>query len=234
VRGLIRTIALAGALVAAGAPAAQASTSPSDQKLTDAIFRDYVKDGTIDACEYTVEELQAAIDGVGPDIRQYASDFPAALRDALNARARGACEEPTPAPTAAPTPAPTVATGGTGGTVPPPPPSGPGAPPPLKIQRIVPEPPAPVAVASTPQSDGPDAALERAAATSPGNDAPVPLIGLGVLSALSLLTVMMLGMLKRLGSGEGRLAPAYHSWREVQWRAGGVWEDFRDWLSSGR
>ncbi len=231
-RSFARTFALAGALVLTAAPAALAAPSADEQKATKLVLNDYVQDGRIDACDYTVEELEAAIAGVTADLRQYASDFPAALRDALAARARGACDapEPTPTPAAAATTAPPA----TGGGAAPPAPKASAEPTPPPTRRVVPDPPAPALVASVPQAPAPDPGLERAAATAPANNAPVPLIGLGVLSALALLSVMMLGTLKRLGEGGGRLAPAYHSWREAQWRAGGVWEDFRDWLRFGR
>jgi hypothetical protein len=100
--------------------------------------------------------------------------------------------------------------------------------------RTVAEPPAPpVAEQPAPPSDS-TAAIDRAAAASPDNDAPAPLVGLGVLALLLVLTAAMWLALRRYGVGEGRLAPAYHSWREARWRAGGVWEDFRDWLRLGR
>lgn len=231
---MVRTFALAGAVVALGAPAPAFAATPDGSKLVQILLGKYLTTGDIDACAYTVEELQAAADNVTSDVRQYASDFPAALRDALSARARGACEEetPTPGPTAAPTAAPTTAGGGAA----PPPSGGSSGPAPdrSETQQVIPEPPAPDPIGMAPQVIASERDAEPVAATSPGNDAPVPLIGLGVLSALSLLTVMLLGALKRLGSGEGRLAPAYHSWREAQWRAGGVWDDFRDWLRVGR
>ena len=56
----------------------------------------------------------------------------------------------------------------------------------------------------------------------------------GSSAILLALTAALVLAVRRLGRGEGRLAPAYHSWREARWRAGGVWADFRDWLSLGR
>jgi hypothetical protein len=206
------------------APAAQASSA---DKTSSKIFADYTKRGRLDACKYTTEELQTALDHVTPDIRQYASDYPDAIKAAISQRAGGGCETDTggsappppavttstPAPTPTPTAAPTTTT--TAG-------------------RKVAEPPAPPLVAPpTPPADS-TAAIDRAAAASPDNDAPAPLVGLGVLAVLLALTAAMVLALRRYGLGEGRLAPAYHSWREARWRAGGVWEDFRDWLRLGR
>lgn len=237
-RRLIRTLALAGALAVAAAPAAVASPTAEEQRATAKALDDY-RAGTFEPCKYTPEFLQLAVDGVTGDLRQYASDFPATLRDALAAHARGECDEPEPTPT--PTPSPTVAASGPvttpGAGAGPGSGSGSAISPTTKTagtQSIVPDPPAPAALSQAIQPAGADPQLERAASASPGNGTPVPLIGLGVLSALALLTVMMLSALRRMGTTGGPLAPAYHSWREAQWRAGGVWEDFRDWLRTGR
>ena len=223
-------LALAGALLATVAPAASAQAPDAGDKTAYEVFVDYTKDGQIDPCAFSTEELQTALDNITPDIRQYASDFPGAIRDAIAARARGACDED---PAATPTPAPTggETTGGT--TTAPPPATATRVPPGTQTEEVVPEPPAPAASPS-PQPTTADAEIERAAASSPGNDAPAPLLGLGILAALLLLTAAALTALKRFGELGGPLAPAYHSWREAQWRAGGVWDDFRDWLRSGR
>lgn len=214
----MRRILLAGALLVLLVPAT--ASAQSKQTTAYKVFLDYVKDGNIDPCKYTPEQLQAALKGITPDIRQYASDFPSAIRDAIAARARGECDADqaaaTPSPTATTpaadaTPAPTTASG-----------------------AVVGAPPGPGGDAGAPGATVSDAALDRAAAASPDNDAPAPLIGLGILGALLLMSGATLVALRRLGVGEGRLAPAYHSWREAMWRAGGVWDDFRDWARLGR
>lgn len=221
-------LALAGALLATAAPAASAQAPDAGDKTAYEVFVDYTKDGQIDPCAFSTEQLQTALDNITPDIRQYASDFPGAIRDAIGARARGACDEDT----AAATPTPAATTGG--GTATAPPAASPTRiPPGTQTEEVVPEPPAPAA-SPAPQPTTADAEIERAAAASPGNDAPAPLLGLGILAALLLLAAATLTALKRFGELGGPLAPAYHSWREAQWRAGGVWDDFRDWLRSGR
>lgn len=225
---------MAGAAVAAlAAPAVAAGPTP-EQKAYYEVFKDYSRGGEIDPCAYTTEELELALEAVGPDTRQYATDLPRAIRTAIATRARGACEVPTatPVPTAVPTvaamvPPPVTPSDGGGG---PKPPEATAVP----MRTVIPEPPAPVVAASTRQDALPRVELDRAAAARPGSDAPVPLIGLGVLSALVLLAAALLSTLRRLGTPAGRLAPQYHSWREARWRAGGVWEDFRDWFATGR
>lgn len=225
-RLLSRTIALAGALILVAVPTAGAQSSSDVEKLGLPVLRAH-ETGSIDPCRFSLEQLEAALElGQRNDVKQYASDFAGAVREAISARARGACDEPTPTPTPVETAAPTAppTTGG----------SGPGKPAGPDTQTVVPEPPGPAGADAAATLTGPDPALEGASAASPGNGTPVPLIGLGVLSALSLLTVLMLGALRRLGESGGPLAPAYHSWREAQWRAGGVLGDFRDWLKLGR
>jgi hypothetical protein len=230
---MIRTLVLAGACaVALPAPALAAGPTPAEKAFYE-IFKDYTRTGEINPCAYTTEKLELALEAVGPDTRQYATDLPRAIRTAISSRARGACEVPTatPVPTAAPTvaaavPPPVTPKGGGG-------PKAPEAPA-VPLRTVVPEPPAPVVASTSAQEPLPQVELDRAAAARPGNDAPVPLIGLGVLSALVLLAAALLSTLRRLGRPAGRLAAQHHAWREASWRAGGVWADFRDWFATGR
>jgi hypothetical protein len=223
----MRALVLAALAALLLAPAAQAASS--GEQTSRRIFRDYTNRGNLDACKYTSAELQVALDHVTPDIRQYASDYPRALKDAIAQRAAGACESDTGGGAPAPPPVPTQP------AAPTPAPTQPGAPAAtVTAAPTIAEPPGPVvATTPVPPADA-GAAVERAAATPPANDAPAPLVGLGVLAVLLVLTAALMLALRRYGLGEGRLAPAYHSWREARWRAGGVWGDFRDWLRLGR
>jgi hypothetical protein len=210
---------VAVAVFALATPAALANGA-----TTYKIFSDYTKDGQIDPCKYSTADLQAALAAVTPDVKQYASDYPGAIKAAIAARASGACDKKSsaapPAAVATPTAAPSVE------------PVTPGA----TKQTVIAAPPGPAGVVpdgEAPEGTG-DLALDQAAHRTPSNDAPAPLIGLGILAILLALTAALLVALRRLGFGEGRLAPAYHSWREARWRAGGVWDDFLDWLRVGR
>ncbi|MEA2123645.1 MAG: hypothetical protein QOI80_427 [Solirubrobacteraceae bacterium] len=220
-RRVICTLLLAGALT--GLAAAPASSARGD--TTFKIFRDYTNGG-IDPCRYTTAQLEAALHAVTPDIRQYASDYPSAIKDAIAARAGGTCD-------------PSTSGGGAPATTAPPPSASPAAPAVVAPttatgdpQTTVAEPPGPGVEPAAP-TGARAVDLTRAVSAPSGNDAPAPLIGLGLLALLFALTAAMLVALRRLGAGEGRLAPAYHSWREARWRAGGVWDDFRDWLRVG-
>ena len=233
---MTRTVALAGAVAAAWAAPAQAAGPTPEQKVSYEVYKDYGADGELDPCRYTTQELELALENIGPDQRQYNSDLPRAIRDALTSRARGACVVATATPSPSPSPVPTAAV-----AVPttPPPSSGQGgpklpAPTAVPMRTVVPEPPAPVVAGVASQAALPQVELDRAAAATPGNDAPVPLIGLGVLSGLVLLGAALLCSLRSLGRPAGRLASQHHAWREASWRVGGVWEDFRDWFATGR
>ncbi len=210
---------------AAAAPAALALSRA--ERISYRVSSDYTKDGEIDPCKYTTAELQTALKNVSPDLRQYASDYPEAIKAAIEQRASGACDEPAPSTGSVP-PAATTAPSSL-------PPAFPTAAATPGATATVAEPPAPdTARLPEPVADDSEALLQRAAAATPDNSAPAPLIGLGLLAVLLALTAALMLTLRRFGAGEGRLAPAYHSWREARWRAGGVWADFRDWLSLGR
>jgi hypothetical protein len=213
-------VAVAAVVLGLAAPALAATPS---------VFDDYAPDGALDPCEHTTAQLQKALDTVPPDVEQYAADYPAAIEDALEARARGDCGggpatsgggggTPAPAetPAAAATPAPAADPATTGG-------------------EIVPVPPAPGS-GTTPAGAGGVAAaeLEPAASGTPGGSAPLPVVLLGALALAAALAVLTGVAMRRLGLADDRLAPAAHAWREAAWRAGGTWADFRDWLRLGR
>ena len=221
-------VSLLGLVVAPAAGAASAA-----DRILAKIANDYLQDGHLDPCKYTTAQLQTALAHIGPDYRQYASDLPSAIKSAIEDRAGGACDKAAvaPATTAAPaatTPpavapaaTPAMTTAAPAGTV-------------ASAPTIGAAPGPDTAALPAAVSSGTRPALERAAFARPDNRAPAPLIGLGVVALLLLASAAFAVALRRLGFGEGRFAPAYHSWREARWRAGGVWADFRDWLTLGR
>lgn len=60
------------------------------------------------------------------------------------------------------------------------------------------------------------------------------LLILAAVVAVLVVLVLLLAVARRFGIGERRLAPLSHALREAAWRVGGTWEDFRDWLRTGR
>jgi len=225
-RLLIATLAAAALLGCTAVPVARAVTP--GELAAFKIYKDYLKNGgKINPCDFSSEDLKLALNAIPPDVRQYASDLPGAIKAAIAARARGECANgATAAPVA---PAATSSPGGSSAPAPTPPPT----PTEIPTKTVVPDPPAPATGGpATPASS--DSALERAASASPAGDAPAPLVMLGVLAAVFTLFALVLVAMRRLGWAEGRLAPVAHSWREAAWRFGGTWEDFRDWVRVGR
>src|SRR3712207_3837337 len=96
--GCMRPLLLALALLALAAPAAALADAFDD------VFEDYQRDARIDPCRHSEKTLQDARRQVPNDIEQYAPDFPDALEDALERRARGDCEEDDQAATTPTTP----------------------------------------------------------------------------------------------------------------------------------
>ena len=223
-RSLIRALALAGALLAA-----VAAPAPAQMAVAQKVLADFATDGVIDPCKHTSDELRVVLKNIPPEFEQYAPDYPAAVKAALEARARGECAGKKPqAPVATATPAP-VAT-----------PRPTPVPTAIPTKTVVPEPPEPEKIeisataTATPSGAGSDGALERVATARAANSAPAPVLLLAILSALLALGALFLLAMRRGDWEHGRMAPVAHAWREASFRAGGLWEDFRDWLRVGR
>jgi hypothetical protein len=193
----------------------------------DDVFADYQKDGRINACSHSDDTLRDARGKIPNDIEQYAPDFPDALDEALERRARGECQnggrdgDGSPNAGGAPsggTPAPGSTTGA--GT---PAPTTPGA---------APTPP-PAAEATTAASDG---AIANAAARGAdgGSDAPAPLLVLAAVGGLLALVALAWGLLRWFALEPGWLVSARHATAEAGWRTSGAWADFTDWVRRGR
>ena len=217
----MRRLAVITAILALGAtaPAAWAKGSSFDS-----VFADYTKDGRIDPCKHSASELQHARADVPPDIEQYAPDFPDALDAAIEARARGQCSKkshqagaPVPAPPAPP------ASGGASN----------GAPPAAPAGSTTPAPPPAPSATSAPAGPS-DQAIARAAARRHGDsDVPAPLIGLGVLAALALLTAVAYALVRWRAWEPGWALRARHATGEAAYRISATWAEFADWLRLG-
>lgn len=196
----------------------------------DKVFADYQQDGRIDPCKHSEKDLRTAKGQVPSDIEQYAPDFPAALDDALEQRARGGCVK-----------SGTSTSGGTGAAAPAdgggtPSAAGGAAPaqttPAPNAPGVAPAPPG-TANTARPADDG---AIARAASKSAdkGGDAPAPLLVLAVIGGLLALA----GLLWALARFFAFEPPWWVRWRhalsEAGWHVGGAWENFSDWLRRGR
>ena len=202
-----------------------------------AIVDDLRADGAIDPCAHTGAELRAALDDIGPDVDQYAPEFPELIKGALAARAAGACSRD------GGDGGDGSGGGSTGGGV-----SGGGSsaaggggP----VDLGVDDAPAGGSVAgegSTPTPETPlvasPAVVEESvpgvapAAATQASDAPVLLLAiLGSLLALGLLA----WALARWWAFEPRwLVGTRHACTEAGYRASATWAEFSDWVRLGR
>jgi hypothetical protein len=220
---MVRAILIAAALLALAAPAAHADSF-------DKVFHDYSKDGRIDPCKHSTAELQRARRGVPPDIEQYAPDFPNALDQAIEARARGKCDKK---PAAAAPQGPTGPTGPAASTTPPVSKTGTQT---TAAATTPGEPPAPTANAA-PAGAPTDEAIARAASTGAaggGTAVPAPLIGLSILAGLLSLAGLAYGIARWRAWEPPWALRARHAAGEAGWRASATWAEFTDWLRLGR
>ena len=185
------------------------------------IFADYRADGLVTPCRFSDGDLKAAQGQIPNDIEQYAPDFPAALDEALQARARGDCDKEVKGAAAPAAAAP--------GQTPPPGTAGAQA-----GKAGAGAPPGPPALPAA-GSNASDSQVDRAAARRASNaGAPAPLIALAVLGGLLLLAALITALARWRGWEFTRLAPARHALAEAGYRTGGLWSEFTDWVRLGR
>lgn len=224
-----RALALAlASLVVLAAPAFAQTPEQTDawNRVSDA----FGASGTnLDACTFTEADLQAALAGIPPDVRDAVPDIRRAIEDGIAAHADGACEgvEPT-------------ASNGTATT--------PGATPPPVTTPTGPDAGAAVPGATTPPPGTPAPGTETAPApsaegtvTTPGVQQPgvardrTPLLlGLVALGGLLLLGLILWGLARLRGWDPPLLARVRHAWGEAGYRVTSTWSEFTDWLRLGR
>jgi hypothetical protein len=189
----------------------------------DDVFADYQKDGKIDPCAHSPEELQQAKADIPNDIEQYAPDFPAELDAAMEARARGCGSGDGSQDSVQPGAGAPSAAGGTP------------APPPATTPNPPGQAPGPPSTAQ-PAQPADDGAIANAAARDDdgGSGVPAPLVALIVLGALLALSALVWGLFRFFGWEPRWLLDARHATAEAGWRTGGAWADFTDWLRSRR
>ena len=192
----------------------------------DDVFADYQRDGRINACEHTDKALRDARGQIPNDIEQYAPDFPDALDEALERRARGECQNGGSDGDGSPNGGPEATAGGGGDT-----PTTATAPA-NTTPGAAPAPPG-AAEANTTANDGAIAnAASRQADTD--SDAPAPLLVLAVLGGVLALLALIWGLLRWFAAEPGWLASARHATAEAGSRTSGARADFTDWVKRGR
>lgn len=211
-----------------------------------AIVEDLRDDGAIDPCAHTGDELRAALDDIGPDVDQYAPEFPDLIEDALAARASGACSEDgggsggggdsggsggggSTGGGGAGGGGSSAAVGGGGGDL-----AGDGAPAGGGFDgaSATPTPEAPLTASPAVLEESVPAAAP-AAATQP-SDAPVPVLLLALLGGLVALGVAAWALARWWAFEPRWLLGTRHACTEAGYRASATWAEFSDWVRLGR
>jgi hypothetical protein len=191
------------------------------------VFKNFESNGgAINPCTLSDATLKAALGQIPNDLQQYASDIERAIKAALAARARGACDKvaktaPPAATTTSATPAPPSSSQQQQPST-----GAPQAKPKLQVQT----PPAPPAGAAPTGDTG--TVYPAAAHTSSGPPAALLILGglaaLLALAALAAVTARSLGFEPRWSLG------VRHAFAEAGYRTAGVWAEFTDWVRLGR
>lgn len=232
--------------------------TPEPSKAVEEVYRDYRRDGVIEACDHKRKALRQTLKQLPPEADLDTPDLRPALEAAIEQHEDGDCDKPEPTPTPAPqaTPAPTAAPVPTtapapaptddSGAVSPLPGGGEGGggggssnPPsaedvePLKPD-VTPVPPAATPAPAAPAE--PSGPLATPAPVYENADDPVPvsLLVLAALLGVPALLALLYAALSRLGWADSWLARPRRAVREASFRASGTWADFADWIRLGR
>lgn len=182
--------------------------------------------GRLDPCAFSQPELEAALRGIPPTIRNVVPALRRAMQDAVAAHRQGRCngvrpEEGTTGGAAAPEAVPPVTS--TPATTPVPSATAPATS------------AAPTATAPTTAAPGAAAPAPQPAAPSGGRSDRKPLIvALIAGGALVLLALLLWGLGRTRGWDPGWAARMRHSWGEAGFRTTSTWAEFTDWLRLGR
>lgn len=209
-----------------------------------AILDDLRADGAIDPCAHTGDDLRAALEDIGPDVDQYAPEFPALIEDALAARAGGACSQGggdsgggggggsggggSIGGGASGGGGSSAAGGDGGGSA-----SASGS---VEGQGATPTPDIPLTASpAVLQETVPGAA--PAATTTQASDAPAapaPVLLLALLGSLVALGVAAWALARWWAFEPRWLVGTRHACTEAGYRASATWAEFSDWLRLGR
>jgi hypothetical protein len=221
-------------LVLAAGLAVASPAFGGQRELNARLLVEYVKNGRLNACNYTQAELKGALASVPEDQKQYGAPLIAAIDDAIAARAQGACntakkkaQQTTAGTAVAPPP----------GQAPPAPPTTaghaatqtPGTPPPAKAPPTPTAEPTPVAQIATDNSI-PIAARTTAVET----DTPAPLILLAILAGLLAFTGLTFGLVRWFAWEPAWAVRLRHAAGEAGWRASSTFSEFADFVRLGR
>lgn len=182
--------------------------------------------GHLDPCAFTQAELEAAVRGIPPAIRNVVPALRRAMEDALAAHERGDCRgvRPEEGATGGAAPATTPTT-----TVPP------VTTPPVTTTQTAPAVPSATTPTTPTTTTAPAPAATQPAAATPRERDRTPLvIALIVVGALVLLALLLWGLARMRGWDPPWFARVRHGWGEAGFRTTNTWSEFTDWLRLGR
>ncbi|HKG40047.1 MAG TPA: hypothetical protein VKB25_13750 [Conexibacter sp.] len=190
-----------------------------------------VAGGRLDPCSFTQAELEAAVKGIPPEIRNAVPDLRRAIDDGIAAHKRGDCKGVKPEEGTTGGAAPSATTPTT--TTPP------VTTPPVTAQTAPAVPPVPAATTptapTTPTTSAPaPAASQPAAGAAQERDRTPILVALIAAGALVLLGLLLWGWARMRGWDPGWVARVRHGWGEAGFRTTSTWTEFTDWLRLGR
>jgi hypothetical protein len=219
--------ALAAALPLLLAPAAARADQAYD-KVASAYAQ---AGGHLDPCQFSEAELEAAVRGIPPAIRNVVPALRRAMLDGIAAHMHGDCRGRKPEE------------GTTGGAAP-------GTTTPTTTTPPVTTPPAPTTTETAPATPAPGTTTPPPAGTTPApaTTAPAPqaasatherdrtplLVALVAAGALLLLGLLLWGWARMRGWDPPWLARTRHGWGEAGFRTTSTWSEFTDWLRMGR
>lgn len=220
-RSRIRALlALAAALTLL--PAVPAQADKAYDKVADAYAR---AGGRLDPCAFTQAELEAAVRGIPPRIRNVVPALRAAMVEGIAAHQRGDCgaAQPDEGTTGGAAPGRTQTTTTPPVTTPP------------TTTETAPAVP-PTTTPTTPTTAAPTATTPQPATTSTARERDrTPLvIALIALGALTLLGLLGWGLARMRGWDPTWASRMRHAWGEAGFRTTSTWSEFTDWLRLGR
>jgi hypothetical protein len=227
------TAVLALALAALFAPALARADQAYDKVAT--AFAQ--SGGHLDPCAFTQAELEAAVRGIPPAIRNVVPALRKAMVEGIAAHVHGDCRDGAGG---------TAEEGSTGGAAPgtrrgvaPPTTTPPVTTTPTQTAPAVPPvvtTPSTTTTAPPPVSTTPaPAAAAPAQSTAPQERDRTPLlVALVALGALLLLALLLWGWARVRGWDPRWAARMRHSWGEAGYRTTSTWSEFTDWLRLGR
>lgn len=181
-----------------------------------------VAGGHLDPCAFSQADLEGALNGIPPAIRNAVPDLRRAIEAGIAAHRRGDCKgiKPEEGTTGGAAPGTTVPTTTT---------------PPVTTQTA---PAVPAGTTpTTPTTIAPAPASTQPAATGGGTherDRTPLLVALIAAGALVLLGLLLWGWARMRGWDPNWVARMRHAWGEAGFRTTSTWSEFTDWLRLGR